>query len=263
MTQAFTESGRVLPVTVLNILPSKISTLKTEERDGYEAVQVEAAKVKREFRMVQQNKKEDTKHEVGQEFSAKSFNPGQLVDITGFSKGRGMAGVIKRHGFHGFPASHGHPHQRVPGSIGQAFPQHVRKGVRMAGHMGNAKVTVKGALIVAVDVEHNLIFVKGSIPGSIGGLLKVQFTGQDKEAPKLFDYQVKTEVGEVKATENVESADSEKAQTQAEQLAKPEEQPAEPVLEKKEETAAKEQKKSVEEKSGEETRASEEETKNE
>ena len=167
MTQVWDENGKVVPVTVLHAEGCKVSQIKSEEKDGYVAVQIQSGRAKREFAL------KDAKVEVGAELKAADFEVGAKIKITGVSKGRGFAGPMKRHGFHGAPASHGHDHPRAVGSIGQRFPQHVRPGLRMAGQMGNAKATVKGSKVVAVDAEQNLIFVKGGVPGHPGSLVAI------------------------------------------------------------------------------------------
>ena len=202
MTQLFTEDGKVVPVTVLFVEPNKISRIRTQEKDGYEAVQVEMGKKKREFRVDPSTRPTSPASELaggrassgtktGEEIQVSQFEPGEQIDITGISKGRGFAGAVKRHGFHGAPASHGHDHPRAVGSIGQRFPQHVRPGLRMAGHMGAAKSTVKHSMIVAVEPTRNLLFVKGGVPGAPGTLIKIKTTGKKKEIGKVVEYGVK------------------------------------------------------------------------
>lgn len=188
MTQLYTEDGKVVPVTVLEVDSNKISRIKTKEKDGYEAAMVEMGKKKREFRPSTSLRDEKFDYAVGQEIKVSQFEPGEVINVTGVSKGRGFAGAMKRHGFHGAPASHGHDHPRAVGSIGQRFPQHVRPGLRMAGHMGAAKSTVKNSVVVAVEPEKNLIFIKGGVPGAPGGLLKVATTGKKKEMGKIKEY---------------------------------------------------------------------------
>ena len=199
MSQVFTSDGERIPVTVLEVGPCKVVQVKTKEKEGYSAVQLgwgykrhlnkplaghqkgeKFAKL-REFRV---DNPEDYK--VGQEITVKDFQPGEFIDVSGLMKGRGFAGVMKRHGFHGFPASHGHDKPRSAGSIGSMFPQHTRKGMRMAGRMGGHSVTVKNLLILDVDAKRNLIFVKGAVPGTRNGLVKVKATGKKLEkAPQL------------------------------------------------------------------------------
>lgn len=175
MSQIFTDSGEVVPVTVLEVLPAKVTAVKTADKHGYEAVQIEAASRKKEFRV----KAED--YQIGQEIKVENFAPGEVINIQGVSKGRGFAGAVKRYGFHGAPASHGHDHPRAVGAIGQRFPQHVRPGLRMAGRMGGGTSTVKNSVIVSFDAARNLLLVKGGVPGAPGGILKIVATGKVKK----------------------------------------------------------------------------------
>jgi len=185
MSQLFTEAGRVVPVTVLEAGPCKITQVKTSEKDKYEAVQISFGKKKKEFKVPIND------YQPGQEIKVSDFTPGQVIDISGISKGRGFAGAMKRHGFHGAPGSHGHDHPRAVGSIGQRFPQHVRPGLRMAGHMGSQNSTVKHSVVVAVDPLRNFLFVKGGVPGHFGSMVKVMATGKKKEISKVFEYPAK------------------------------------------------------------------------
>ena len=187
MTQLFTEDGRVVPVTVLEAGPCKVIQVKTPEKDKYSAVQIGLGKKKREFRIMNQ----ESGIKVGDEIKVSDFTPGQVIDISGISKGRGFAGAMKRHGFHGAPASHGHDHPRAVGSIGQRFPQHVRPGLRMAGHMGAQNATVKHSVVVAVDPAKNLLFAKGGVPGHFGSMVKIVATGKKKPVAAVFEYQAK------------------------------------------------------------------------
>ncbi len=116
---------------------------------------------------------------------ASIFEIGEVVNVIGVMKGRGFAGAMKRYGFKGFPASHGHDKPRSVGSIGQRYPQHVNKGHRMAGHMGTQNVTVKNLQVVDVDVEKGLMMVKGAIPGANGGMIKITSTGTVKPLVKI------------------------------------------------------------------------------
>jgi len=168
MSQMFLADGRVVPVTILKAGPVKITQVKSEDKDKYQAVQVGFGKKKAEFRVG--NVKDYTS---GQEIKVDSFVIGDKVKVTAQMKGRGFAGPIKRYGFKGAPASHGHDHPRAVGAIGGRFPQHVRKGLRMAGRMGGVR-TVKNLEVIDVDVERNLIAVKGAVPGARGGLVKIQ-----------------------------------------------------------------------------------------
>ncbi len=190
MSQIFEENGTVIPVTVIEIEPNVVTQVKTSEKDGYTAVQVgvghknkitkpqaghfkELGKFKyvREFIIGE----DDQNAKPGDKNDASAFASGDIVRVTGVSKGKGFAGAVKRHGFHGMPASHGHRSvQRHVGSIGQRFPQHTLKGMRMAGRMGNAKTTTRGLTIIKVDVENSQIAVKGAVPGNKGGLVMIQ-----------------------------------------------------------------------------------------
>ncbi len=194
MTQVFDENGRALPVSVLEVGPCTVTYLKTRERDGYEAVQIgfdEANRLKkperghlkdlptlRHLREVKASSTADLQR--GQTVDVSIFSQGELVDVTGTSKGKGFAGVVKRHGFRGGPKTHGQSDRlRAPGSIGAtSTPGKVFKGQRMAGHMGNERVTVKKLRVVGVDTDRNLLLVHGSVPGANGGLLVVQKAGR-------------------------------------------------------------------------------------
>lgn len=198
MTQVFTADGARVPVTVIQAGPVTVIQKKTKEKDGYEAVQVgfeelKENKAKKQPKAVQGHFKEQavTRHlhefaaddlnqiEVGQTFDVKIFAAGQKVDVIGTSKGRGFAGLVKRHHFAGGPESHGHRFHRTSGSIGQsAWPSRVFKNMRMAGHMGNAQVTVQNLEIVEINEEMNVILVKGAIPGPNGRLVQIQRTAK-------------------------------------------------------------------------------------
>lgn len=190
MSQVFREDGRVVPVTVIEAGPCSVTQIKTEETDGYAAVQLGFGQVKRLNkprsghlknsglnRYLREVRADDvTEFEVGQRIGVDIFEPGELVDVIGRSKGRGFAGVVKRHGFHGGPRTHGQSDRhRAPGSIGGGTtPGKVYKGMKMAGHMGNVRVTVKNLEVVQVDTERNLILLKGGVPGPPNGLLIIR-----------------------------------------------------------------------------------------
>ena len=184
MTQVFDENNRVVPVTVIQAGPNVITQLRSADRDGYTAVQlaygaIDPRKVTKPV-AGQYSKAGVTprRHlaEVGQELTAEIFADGALVDVTGTSKGKGFAGVMKRHGFAGLGASHGaHRVHRAPGSIGGcATPGRVFKGMRMAGRMGNDKVTTQNLTVHKVDAEAGLLLIKGAIPGRKGGIVMVR-----------------------------------------------------------------------------------------
>ena len=194
MTQVWNEANQVVPVTVIQAGPNVVTQIRTADNDGYSAVQLGFGAIKAKSvtkpaaghfdragvtprkHLVELRTSDASTYELGQELTAEVFAAGEVVDVTGVSKGKGTAGVMKRHGFHGLRASHGvHRKHRSPGSIGQsATPGHVFKGTRMAGRMGVEKVTVQNLTIHAVDAERGLILVKGSVPGPKGALVVVR-----------------------------------------------------------------------------------------
>ena len=199
MSQVFLEDGRVVPVTVIEAGPCFVTQVKTVETDGYEAVQIgfgldkrankptrghmKDTQVCRYLREVQVDDIGD--YQVGDSVSVEIFTPGEKVDIIARSKGTGCAGVITRHGFAGGPRTHGQSDRaRAPGSIGGGTtPGKVYKGLKMAGHMGNRRITAKGLEIIKVDADRNLLMVKGGIPGSQMGVVQIRRTGKSVNAP--------------------------------------------------------------------------------
>jgi large subunit ribosomal protein L3 len=190
MTQVFEKDGTMVAVSVVEVAPNTVTRLRTPDRDGYTAVQLgtdEKAKLSkpragqlgdlpslgtlREFRV-----DDASGYEVGQTLAVNDvFAEGDLVDVSGVSKGKGFAGHVKRHHFGRGPTTHGSDHHREPGSIGPGTtPGRVYKGVRMAGHMGDEQVTTKKVRVVRADAERNLLLVKGSLPGARGGLILVR-----------------------------------------------------------------------------------------
>ena len=178
MTQIFTEHGEVIPVTVVEAGPVVVTQIKTTENDGYTAIQVgfQDAKEKslkkhlKEFRV-------DAVEEftVGQEIKADLFAAGELIDVTGISKGKGFQGPIKRHGQSRGPETHGSRYHRRPGSMGAcSYPGRVFKNKKLAGHMGSVKVTVQNLEVVRVDADKNFILVKGAIPGAKGSVVTIK-----------------------------------------------------------------------------------------
>ncbi len=182
MTQIFDDAGLARPVTVVEAGPCVVTQLRTEEKDGYEAVQLGfgiARKLKKpqrghvkasghQVKTLREVKADDySAIEVGQVFKADAFATGDLVDVTGTSKGRGFQGGMKRHGFRGGPKTHGQSdRERAPGAIGSsATPGRVFKGMRMAGQMGNERVTVQNLKVLRVDAERNVLLIEGSVPG--------------------------------------------------------------------------------------------------
>jgi len=191
MTQIFDEAGVVHPVTVVEAGPCVVTQVKTPETDGYSALQLGFGLSKRlnkpeqghrnasgfMSRTLREVKADDvSEYTVGQVLKADVFENGEIVDVTGTSKGRGFQGGVKRHGFSGGPRTHGQSDRlRAPGSIGSsATPGRVYKGLRMAGHMGVDKVTVQNLQIMRVDTERNLLLIKGSVPGPNNGLVMIR-----------------------------------------------------------------------------------------
>jgi large subunit ribosomal protein L3 len=193
MTQVFNEDGQVVPVTLVKVGPCVVTQRKTPTNDGYDAVQLgfleyakkpnkpmekhlaksgaEGVKFLREFRLTPGS--DDLKQ--GDRILAEAFKPKDVVDVIGTSKGRGFAGLVKRHHFRGGPASHGSMFHRAAGSIGaSSFPSRVFPGMKMAGRMGTQQVTIRNLEIVSVDTDDNVIAVKGAIPGPNGGYVTVR-----------------------------------------------------------------------------------------
>ena len=196
MTRVFTEQGDSIPVTVVEVSPNRITQVKTVEADGYRALQVtlgekrtsllnkpqvghfskaevEAGEGLWELRL---NDDEGADLETGAELTVEQFETGQMVDVTGTSKGKGFAGVVKRHNFAMQDATHGNSlSHRAPGSIGQCqTPGRVFKGKKMAGHMGDVRCTTQNLEVVSIDTERNLLLIKGAVPGAAGGQVTVR-----------------------------------------------------------------------------------------
>jgi large subunit ribosomal protein L3 len=194
MTQVFDENNRVVPVTVVRAGPCVVTQIRTQENDGYTAVQlafgaIDPRKVNKpetghfskagstpRRHLVELRTADAGEYQVGQEVTAGVFEAGAVVDVVGTSRGKGTAGVMKRHGFHGLGASHGVQRKhRSPGSIGGcATPGRVFKGLKMAGRMGNERVTTQNLKVHRVDADTNLILIKGAVPGPKGGLVLIK-----------------------------------------------------------------------------------------
>lgn len=194
MTQVWDENNELVPVTVVEINPNVVTQIRSEEKDGYNAIQIASgqidprkvnkptaghfskAGVTPRRHLTEVRTADASNYEVGQELTLEIFSAGQKVDVVGTSKGKGFAGVMKRHNFSGGFASHGaHRNHRKPGSIGAAAtPSRVFKGMRMAGRMGGDRVTVQNLTIHAVDAERQVLLVKGAIPGARGRLVFVR-----------------------------------------------------------------------------------------
>jgi large subunit ribosomal protein L3 len=194
MTQVFDGDGKIVPVTVVAAGPCVVTAVRSPDSDGYSAVQLgfgeidprrvnkpaagvfaKAGVTPRRY-LVELRTDEASQYTLGQEVTAETFDAGELVDVTATSKGKGTAGVMKRHGFHGLSSSHGTQRKhRSPGSIGGcAFPGHVFKGLKMAGRMGGERTTVLNLTLHGVDADKGLLLIKGAVPGPAGGLVLVR-----------------------------------------------------------------------------------------
>ena len=194
MTQVWDAEGRIVPVTAIQVDTNVVTQVRNADRDGYEAVQLafgavdprrvtkplaghfEAAGVTPRRHVAEVRTSNAADYTLGQEIAADVFEAGQKVDVTGTTKGKGTAGVMKRHGFHGVGASHGaHRNHRKPGSIGGAStPSRVFKGIKMAGRMGNDRKTVQNLTVHSVDAENGIVLVKGAVPGDKGGVVLIR-----------------------------------------------------------------------------------------
>lgn len=229
MTQVFTKSGKLIPVTVIEVEPNVVTQIKTVENDGYEAVQLGFKNIReklatkasightnkanttpkrffREIRGVDVNE-----YSLGEAITVDCFTEGEIVDVTGTTKGKGFQGVIKRHNQNRGPMGHGSHYHRKPGSMGTMRPMRVFKGKKLPGHMGTLTVTVQNLEVVMVDTENNVILVKGNVPGAKESLVMlktaVKNPGKIKETEELNTYVVETIVEETNA-ENVESTEN-------------------------------------------------------
>ena len=235
MTQVFTKSGKLIPVTVIEVEPNVVTQIKTIENDGYEAVQLgfdtKREKLATKASIGHTNKANTTpkrffreirgveidNYSLGQEISCDIFEAGEVVDVTGTTKGHGFQGVIKRHGQSRGPMGHGSHYHRRPGSMGTMRPMRVFKGKKLPGHMGVLTVTIQNLEIVSVDKENNVILVKGNVPGPKKSLViiksSVKNPGKVNPAEELNSYveevtPVETEV----STEEVAEATTESAE---------------------------------------------------
>ena len=210
MTQVFTKSGKLIPVTVIEVEPNVVTQIKTVERDGYDAIQLATCTVKeknsnkakmghtskanttpkrflRELRGVNVND-----YTLGQTINIDVFKEGEIVDVSGISKGKGYQGVIKRWNQSRGPMGHGSQYHRGVGSLGTLLPMHVLKGKKMPGHMGSETTTIQNLEIVSVDLENNVILVKGNVPGPKKSLVLIKTSVKKgekvNEAPELITY---------------------------------------------------------------------------
>ena len=229
MTQVFTKNGKLIPVTVIEVEPNVVTQIKTVEKDGYDAIQLATETVRekvvnkpqmghtkkanaepkrflREIRGVNVND-----YTLGQIVGVDTFVEGEMVDVSGISKGKGFQGVIKRHNQSRGPMGHGSQYHRGVGSLGTMLPMHVLKGKKMPGHMGNVKTTIQNLEIISIDKENNVILVKGNVPGPKQSLVIIRTAVKKPDTVKtpadLITYVEEVEVLEVEetATEEVET----------------------------------------------------------
>ena len=226
MTQVFTKSGKLIPVTVVEVEPNVVTQIKTVEKDGYNAVQLGAVTVKEKSsnkaKIGHTNKANTTPkrflreirgvnvedYTLGQVIDASIFTEGEIVDVTGTSKGKGYQGVIKRWNQSRGPMGHGSQYHRGVGSLGTLLPMHVLKGKKMPGHMGNETTTIQNLEVVSVDVENNIILVKGNVPGPKKSLVMIKTSVKKgekvNETEELLSYVVVEEEPVVEAEETTE-----------------------------------------------------------
>lgn len=213
MTQVFTKSGKLIPVTVISVEPNVVTQIKTKENDGYEAIQLgfetKREKLATRASIGHTNKANTTpkrffkeirgvdvnNYSLGQEIKVDIFEAGEVVDVTGVTKGHGFQGVIKRHGQNRGPMGHGSHYHRRPGSMGTMRPMRVFKGKNLPGHMGVETVTIQNLTIVAVDTENNVILVSGNVPGAKKSLVTIKTSvknpGKKVEMDELVSYEEK------------------------------------------------------------------------
>ena len=242
MTQVFTESGKLIPVTVVEVEKNVVTQIKTKENDGYDAIQLGFGNTREKLatkasaghtakaqttpkRFFREIKGVDVNsYTLGQEISADVFEAGEVVDVTGTTKGKGFQGVIKRHGQSRGPMGHGSHYHRRPGSMGTMRPMRVFKGKKLAGHMGTLTVTIQNLEIVAVDTENNVILVSGNIPGPKNGLViiksAVKANGAVNATEALVNYETPVEtVEETPVSETVEEVVEETTEEVVEEAA--------------------------------------------
>jgi large subunit ribosomal protein L3 len=185
MSQIFDKEGNCIPVTIVEAGPCYVTQLKTKEKDGYDAVQIgfeklkekkiTKSKQKKPFRYLKEFRDDPKNYQLGQEINVSIFKEGDLVSVSGVSKGKGFQGGVKRWGFSGRPSSHGTKHEeRTLGSVGASTPSRVIKGKKMPGRTGGERVTIKNLEIVKIEPEKNLLYIKGAVPGSRGSLLEIK-----------------------------------------------------------------------------------------
>ena len=218
MTQVFTTNGELVPVTVIEIEPNIVTQIKTKEKDGYEAIQLGTLTIREKVSnkaQIGHTKKAGTApkrflkeirgvnindYTLGQTIDASLFKEGEIVDVTGVSKGKGFQGVIKRYNQTRGPMGHGSQYHRGVGSMGTLLPMHVLKGKKLPGHMGNEQVTIQNLTVVKVDLENNVILIKGNVPGPKKSLVMiregVKANGKTNAPLDLISYSVEEVVEE-------------------------------------------------------------------
>ena len=231
MTQVFTKSGKLIPVTVISVEPNVVTQIKTKENDGYEAIQLgfetKREKLATKASIGHTNKANTTpkrffkeirgvdinNYSLGQEIKTDIFEAGEVVDVTGVTKGHGFQGVIKRHGQNRGPMGHGSHYHRKPGSMGTMRPMRVFKGKKLPGHMGMLTVTIQNLEVVAVDMENNCILIKGNVPGPKKSLVVIKTAiknpGKINATEELNTYVVETPVEPETTTEEQTEATEE------------------------------------------------------
>ncbi len=205
MTQVFSKDGKLVPVTVIEVEPNVVTQIKTKEHDGYEAVQLGLETIREKVsnkakmghtkkantapkRFLKEIKGVDiNNYEVGQEVKADLFEAGEIVDVTGISKGKGYQGVIKKNNQHTGPMAHGSKYHRGVGSLGTMLPKRVLKGKALPSHMGDEQVTIQNLEVIKVDMEDNCILVKGSIPGAKKSLVVIKKAVKNDKKNEAFD----------------------------------------------------------------------------
>ena len=202
MTQVFTKNGKLIPVTVIEVEPNVVTQIKTVEKDGYDAVKLATGTVREKVVNKPQlghTKKANTEpkrflreirgintsdYSLGQIISVDTFKEGEMVDVSGISKGKGFQGVIKRHNQSRGPMGHGSQYHRGVGSLGTMLPMHVLKGKKMPGHMGNVKTTIQNLEVISIDTENNVILVKGNVPGPKQSLVIIRTAVKNPDVVK-------------------------------------------------------------------------------
>lgn len=228
MTEVFAKNGKLTPVTVISVEPNYVSQIKTVEKDGYNAIQIATVDKREKLsnkpinghlkkanvtpkRFIKEIKNADVSaYTLGQEIKADIFAVGEIVDVSGITKGKGFQGVIKRYNQSRGPMGHGSQYHRGVGSLGTMLPMHVLKGKKLPGHMGHKLVTVQNLEIIDIDLDHNIILVKGNVPGPKKSLViiksSVKHEGKIKEQDELVSY--KEEVKEDTKEENKETEEA-------------------------------------------------------